>query len=401
MIFRSGSTAFVSRSVQMQSVPMTSSTRTNTRRYSPYVLALLVAASAAIASPSHADTSRHGGSVTVMPGATRVAHGLSVAVISATSTSGSEDDAQRAMVAANAAFAITRGFVPVPTSVVTTALRGLSGDTLDTRNVQDQRMIASKEAGYGEQATQSDARIPIDTLDLRMLSKRLKKVGHAASVFVTAGDNTDTRANYSAVVEVYDLKTGGVVNRGEGTFTANVDAEAAGAQKNTNTSIIDGVANTAVAKGEQLALRALGGAVFRAVQELNRPLELRGAVVSLPQPYQARLSLSSYKGLRNGARIQYLENGVPVAYGTIVSVGAGEALATIAPENALPGIYPNMEVRNVSNPALGRYAKNTEELDDEAFRKFERDFGIGLAVLGIAYLAFKNDPTPIIIDPAL
>ena len=383
MIFRSGSNAPVSRFVQIQS-----STRCKARSFSPYVSALLVAAT--MATPSFADTSRHGDSVTVMPGATRVAHGLRVAVISATSTSGSEEDAQRAMVAANAAFAITRGFVPVPTSVVTTALRGLSGATLDTRNVPDQRSIASSKVGYGEQESQSDVRIPIDTLDLRMLSKRLKNVGHAASVFVTAGDNTDTRANYSAVVEVYDLKTGGVINRGEGTFTANVDAEAAAAQKNTNTPIIDGVANTTVAKGEQLALRALGGAVFRAVQELNRPLELRGAVVSLPEPYKARISLSSYKGLRNGARIQYLENGLPVAYGTIVSVGAGEALATIAPENALPGIYANMEVRNVSNPALGRYAKNTEELDDEAFRKFERDFGIGLAILGVAYLATVN-----------
>jgi hypothetical protein len=54
--------------------------------------------------------------------------------------------------------------------------------------------------------------------------------------------------------------------------------------------------------------------------------------------------------LRNGARLEYLVNGQPVAYGTVTNAGLGEAVATVAPESAFPNVYVNMEVRNVSNP---------------------------------------------------
>lgn len=379
----------------------TPSHASSSTRYTSYALAFLAISGLTLGNivPALAATASHGDSVTVMPGAVRIAKGQSVAVISATSTEGSEADAQRAIVAANAALLVTRGFQPVPTATVTTALRGLSSETLDTRDVAERRKITSKSTPFGEQDGKSDVRLPIDTLDLKALSKRLKNT-QAMSVFITPGEVSDTRAAYSAVVELYDLKTGGVVGRGEGSFTSILDEAAAAASQNGTAPVANGVANTAVAKEEQLALRALGGAVYRAVQELNRPIELKGTVLSIPFAYQTRISLSDLKGLRSGARIEYLENGAPVAYGTVTSIGAGEALATVSPENAFSAVYVNMEVRNVSNPMKVRSGKNDDFLDDAAFRKFEREFGLGLAIIGVTYLLTKSDPVAAIVDPA-
>src|SRR4028118_2110923 len=52
---------------------------------------------------AHAEVYRQGSAVTAMPGGGVVAHGLRVAVISATTTEGEEIDAQRALVAAHTA----------------------------------------------------------------------------------------------------------------------------------------------------------------------------------------------------------------------------------------------------------------------------------------------------------
>jgi hypothetical protein len=330
-----------------------------------------------------------------MPGAVRVVKGQRVAVISATSTAGSESDAQRALVAANAALRITRGFQPIPTADVTAALRDLSvssdaSGTLDTRDASDRRKVTSPNTPYGEQEGRADVRLPIDSLDFRNLAKRLPKSTHAMSVFITPGATTDSSAAYSAVVELYNLQTGGVIGRGEGSFSAVLDAAAASANTNGTEPVANGIANTAVASDEQLAIRALGGAVYRAVQELNRPIELRGAVLSIPHPYQTRISLSTLKGLRNGARIEYVENGAAVAYGTVTDVAAGEALATVAPENAFSKVYVNMEVRNVNNPMKVRAGKDAAEFDDAEFNKFERELSLSLAIIGVTYYVAKK-----------
>jgi hypothetical protein len=83
-------------------------------------------------------------------------------------------------------------------------------------------------------------------------------------------------------------------------------------------------------------VRALGGAIYRAVGELNRPAETRGVVISIPEAYRARISMGERSGLRNGARLEYLVNGQPVAYGTVTNAGLGESVATVAPKRLSP-----------------------------------------------------------------
>ena len=154
-------------------------------------------------------------------------------------------------------------------------------------------------------------------------------------------------------------------------------------------AVTNGVARPATATALDLPTRALGGAIFRAVQELDRPIELSGIVVSIPGAYQARVSLSEYKGLRNGARIEFLDGDTPVAYGTTISVGAGEALVSVAPENAFSSIYVNMHVRNVNNPTLVRAGRTDRELDEQEYHRFENQFAIDLIAAGLITLALK------------
>ncbi|HVF84430.1 MAG TPA: hypothetical protein VM821_00500 [Abditibacteriaceae bacterium] len=370
-------------------------TQSSTRflRLSPALCAIALAALFTV--PSHAVTTlTEGSATTAMPGGVVRAHGMRTAVISATVTSGDAINAQRALVAANTAIARTRDFYPVPTSQVASALNALStrGGT-DLRLSSERRRLTNSNTPYSEPDA-SDARAPVDAQDMRALGKKLK-AQRAVMVFVSPGDSSDTSATFDAVAELYDTKTGSLVGRGEGTFTATLDAAASdGTASDSAPSIvgdrpaINGRARTTVRTPMALPIRALGGAVMRAVQELNRPIELRGTVLSIPGAYQARVSLSEFKGLRNGARVEFLEGGSPVAYGTVSSVGAGEAVVTVAPERAFSSVYVNMQVRNANNPTLVRAGKTDQQLDEQEYKRFETEFAVSLAAAGLLYLAF-------------
>jgi hypothetical protein len=177
-----------------------------------------------------------------------------------------------------------------------------------------------------------------------------------------------------------------MVGRGESSFTSTVAADEAGTVTGANDiPVVNGRARTTAASAEAAQVLALGGAVYRAIGELNRPMEVRGVIVSMPEAYQARISLGERQGIRNGARIEFLNGDAPLAYGTVVSAGRGESLVTIAPEAAFPSIYVNMPVRNVSNPVIARAGKSEFALNDAEFRRFERDFGVGLLTAGLLY----------------
>ncbi len=376
----------------------TFSTRPNTRSSSTRFLHLSPALCAAVvatafAVPAHAVTTlSEGSATTAMPGGVVRAHGLRTAVISATTTAGDAINAQRALVAASTAITRTRDFYPVPTAQVAAALNALStkGGT-DLRLPSERRRLTNPNTTYGEPDA-DDTRPPLDAQDMRALGKKLK-AERALMVFVTPGDSSDTAATFDAAVELYDTKTGSLVGRGEGTFTATVDTAtgtgADGASIANDLPATNDTARTTVKTPMALPIRALGGAVLRAVQELNRPIELHGIVLSIPEAYKARVSLSEYKGLRNGARVEFLDGGSPVAYGTVSSVGAGEALVTVAPEHAFSSVYVNMEVRNANNPTLVRAGKTDDQLDAQEFKRFEGQFAIDLVAAGLLYLAFK------------
>ncbi len=353
----------------------------------------------ALSAPAHADTNLTDGSAkTALPGGVIVAKGLRTAVVSATVSEGDAINAQRALVAANTAIARTRDFFPVPTADVASALQSLTtrGGT-DLRLPDERRKLTNPNTPYGEPEPLSDIRSPLDAQDFRALGKRLK-ADRMMTVYVTPGDSSATSATYGAVVELYDTKNGVLVGRGEGTFTSILDTTAAPATSSSASTaptndagdvVVNGTARPVSSTTLDLPVRALGGAVFRAVQELNRPIELRGIVLDMPGPYQARISLSEYKGLRNGARVEFLDGDTVVAYGTTFSVGTGEALVSVAPENAFSSIYVNMRVRNVNNPTIVRAGKTDRQLDDQEFRRFETQFAVDLVAAGLITLAAR------------
>jgi hypothetical protein len=46
-----------------------------------------------------------------------------------------------------------------------------------------------------------------------------------------------------------------------------------------------------------------------------------------------------------------------------------------------------MEVRNVSNPVAARAGQTEEALVEKEFNRFEKQFGLALAIAGLAYYA--------------
>jgi hypothetical protein len=141
---------------------------------------------------------------------------------------------------------------------------------------------------------------------------------------------------------------------------------------------------------DDLRLLAVDGAILRAVAQMNEPAVLTGIVVSLPAQHMARLSLGEMHGLRNGSRIEYLVRGTPVAYGTVVDVGKGEAVATVAPERAFPFIEINSDWRTSDIPSVGAAGLTRDQIDEKEWKKFKNDFGIGAAVAGNAYLIYTG-----------
>ncbi|HEX8552599.1 MAG TPA: hypothetical protein VF681_13710 [Abditibacteriaceae bacterium] len=322
----------------------------NTTSFSPRALRLallgLTFGLSATATTSFADEVRTAGTVTVTPGGRTVVGGLRTAVVSATDTSGDTAIASAALLAANVALNRVPGYVAVPAKDVASAFAKVPlSDKLDAKDIME-------------------------------IGKR-SKAKRALALTVTPGDLSDTSASYSAIAELYDTATGGLVGRGEGTFTATADAVVADTP--TPAPINSGTA------AQALPNRALGGAVFQAINELNRPATFQGVVVSMPGAYQARISLGERAGLRNGARVEYVRNGDVLGYGSVYDVGNGESIATIAPEAAAPFIGVNTEVRTISNPSAARAGKSAREQDDADFNRFEREFGISAAIAGVVY----------------
>ena len=302
--------------------------------------------------------------------------------------------------------------VAVPDKEVATALQKAVGKNgkLDLRGPNQTRTDFKSDRTFGEPDV-GDLRVPMDSIDFKALRKSVK-ADRALSVYITRLESNEGSASVRAVVEMYNTKDGGLIGRGESTYTSTVGAPAApsdeanaapaatapiastrkaddAALMRANPSIVNGTAMPMADDEEIAQVKALGGAVYRAVAELNRPIELTGVVLSMPSAYMARLSIGQAKGLRNGARIEYLDNGTPVAYGMVTDVGAGEALATVAPEAAFNRLFINMQVRNVSNPIKARMGPSLDEKEEKSFSRFEHDFGVGLATAGLIYLGVK------------
>jgi hypothetical protein len=308
--------------------------------------------------------------------------GLKTAVVAATDTGGDEQVALRALKAANIALARTRGYVIIPADRVAKALQ------------------------------ENDTRWPFLPRDYPGIKKKLDKADRALAVTVSPLPGADT--TYSALVEMYDLSTGGLVGRGEGTFTPGADSLPLVSTKTTttttNTTALTGtfevpagtapapvsdvmaptttVTTTNVATETDARFLAVDGAILRAVEQMNEPATLRGVIVSLPGGYTARLSKGAMHGLRNGARIEYTFRGQTIAYGTAFDVGPGESLATVAPERAFPLLNVNGDFHTVSNPVIGAMGKSRDYISDREFSRFETEFGLGAGIAGLAYLLF-------------
>lgn len=331
------------------------------RMHLPFTILMLLLSAFLLQMSAHSQTTSTG-TATAVPGRAPgkvVPRGLKAGVVAATDTSGDLEMATRALAIANAALSRSPGYTVVPPRDVAGSL------------------------------SKANIRWPFTTTDYQTLRKSLK-IDRALAVAVTPGTLNDTSAAYSAVVELYDTTTGGLVGRGEGNSTvtpppAPVVTDVAPAADGTT---VVPIAPPAVAETDW-QMRAVDAAVINAIEAMNQPATLTGVVVARPDGYRARLSLGEIHGIRNGARIEYLVNGLPVAYGTVIDLGRGESLATIAPEAAAPAVFNNMQVRTATNPPLGLAGPTGAQLDEKEWRRFEREFGIAAAIAGAAYLIFR------------
>ena len=311
--------------------------------------------------------------------------GLKTAVVAATDTGGDEDVALRALKAAHIALARETGYVLMPANRVAKAL-------------QD-----------------NGTRWPFLPRDYPTIKKKLDKADRALAVTVSPVNGAND--TYSALVELYDLQTGGLVGRGEGTYTANADSlplvknsQMQTTTTTTNSTALTGtfevpsgtapapvgdvtipvttVTSSNVTAETDARFLAVDGAILHAVAQMNEPASIRGVIVSLPGGYTTRISKGLMHGIRNGARIEYTFNGQTIAYGTAIDVGPGESLATVAPERAFPLLTINGDFKTVSNPVAGAMGKSRDEIEEKEFSKFENQFGLGAGLAGLAYLLF-------------
>lgn len=262
------------------------------------------------------------GTVAAVPaGPARVAKPVIVAA--AIDTSGNQENARLALSAANAALNSTPGYSPAGPK----AYAAVAGASL-------------KDATWAW---------PFTATDYQKIGK-IATAGHAMTIAVTpAGDGS-----FSAIAEMYDTKTGGLTGYGRGSAAAGDNA--------------------------------LRSAVSSAVVALGETATIPGVIIAKPNGGVARLSLGTITGARGGARVEYLgENGDPIAFGTIIDIAPGDALATVAPETAFPGLFINQRVRLVTNPAADRALPNVAQLQEKDYRSFERNFGISLAIAGAVY----------------
>jgi hypothetical protein len=319
-------------------------------------------------------TSETRGAVTVRPGGEVYSTpDLRVAVVGATETGGDANQARRALAAAYAAISVLPGYTNVLPREIAAATRSasLKRDALRTPEHQ--------------------------------LLRQRAKADRTLSITVRPGDVTGDVATYTAVAELKDTTTGGLVGRGEGSFTAT----AGGADVATTPLAVSGGSSVTpsadlardvrVNRNASVRERAVDGAVARAVFDLNRPLILRGAVLNKMArtgtkgaPLLTRISLGEMVGARTGAPVEFLSpQGTRIGYGTIVDLAAGESVATFAPEAAFGNLFINCEVRMLDNPPLARAGQPAFNIDEREFARFERQFGLALAIAGGIYLATK------------
>lgn len=262
------------------------------------------------------------GTVAVVPAGPK-REAMSVIVASAIDTSGDADNAKKALRAANAALGMTPGYSAASAK--------------------------SYEALAGASLKDADWAFPFTATDFQKMGK-VSKAARAMTISVTPGGD----GSFSAIAEMSDTGTGGLIGYGKGISNA--------------------------AEG------ALELAVRSAVVQLGETAKLNGIVISRPDGYTARLSLGTLSGARGGARVEYIGGeGEPIAFGTIIDIAAGEALATFAPETAVNDIFINQRVRLVNNPTERRSLPSISKLQDKDFASFERSFGFSLALAGAVY----------------
>lgn len=273
-------------------------------------------------------------SAVTVPQTERQAIGLKVAVVAALDTSGNQDAALRALQAANIGLERQPGYQVADPQFVADALE----------EAKLQWPFAPKQ--YPE----------------------VRKVLDKADRILTISVSPQKGANptYEAIAELFDTKTGGLVGRGQSLYTVS-------------TAATDDQSSSP-------AMRAVDGAVLGALAEMSKPAVLNGVVVSRPQGYAVRLSMGSYGGLRNGARIEYLKNGEAIAYGTVIKLGTGDSIATVAPESAFHKIQVNTPFRTASIPPVGLAGLSLSEISKNEFDDFAKDFAIGSVLAGIGYL---------------
>lgn len=299
-----------------------------------------------------------GAAVTVRPGRTSfVTPDLRTAVVGATETGGNVELARRALAAAAAAISVLPGYTTIPAGEVARGMQNLKKDAL---------------------------RVP----EFQAMKKAIR-ADRALSVTLTPGTSSDAEAAYTAVVEMYDTTTGGLVGRTEETYSATAD-NAVPALPNEATTPGAAIERGALVQGSTGTVleRAVDGAIARAIFALNAPILQRGIVLNknafagtTGAPLVARISLGERSGMRVGTPIVYFApDGRQVAFGTIVDLGAGESLATIAPESAFSQIAINSEVRNTDNPPPARSGAPQRTQDEREWRQFERRFGVALVV---------------------
>ena len=301
------------------------------------VLTILATAHLALAAETTVSTAAS----VAIPGrtATRVTGSTQVAVVAALDAGGDAAVANRALQAANAALMASPTYTAVPAATVA-------------------RGLGTMKLGW-----------PLTTINYQTIGKSLK-APLAMTIVVNQGPQADAGSNYTAVAELYDTKTGGLIGHGQGSFTARP---------------VEGAADA------NLWQSAVDGAVAAAIASFDQAPVLSGIVVSRPAAYQARLSLGTIRGLRNGARIEYLSNGQPIAHGTVIDVGDAEALATIVPEAALPGIMVNTRFRTISNPSAAQAGLTTVQREEQEWNRFERSFALSALAAALLYYTVIRD----------
>lgn len=322
--------------------PRTQSVLTQHLRFSGILLLSLLALLAMARLAHAADTTVASGAAAVaIPGraAVRVTGTTPVAVVAALDAGGDAAVANRALQAANTALMASPTYTAVPAGNVS-------------------RSLGSMKLGW-----------PLTMADYQAIGKSVK-APYAMTVVVNAGPREATQTNYTAVAELYDTKTGGLVGHGQGQ------------------AMLTPAEGTAAA---DLWQSAVDEAVSNAIASLDQAPTLTGVVVSRPAAYRARLSLGTIRGLRNGARVEYLSNGQPIAHGTVIDVGDAEALATIVPESAVPGINLNTQFRTVSVPSAAKAGLTSAQRDEQEWNRFERNFALSALAAALLYYTVIRD----------